>query len=47
MPAPSIDAINAALATVNDPEINRPVTELGMVKSVAADADGSSTSGSS
>ena len=41
MPAPSIDAINAALATVNDPEINRPVTELGMVKSVAAEADGS------
>ena len=34
MPAPSIDAINAALATVNDPEINRPVTDLGMVKSV-------------
>jgi len=41
MTAPSIDAINAALATVNDPEINRPVTELGMVKSVVADADGS------
>jgi ATP-binding protein involved in chromosome partitioning len=34
MPAPSLDAIHAALATVNDPEINRPITELGMVKSV-------------
>jgi ATP-binding protein involved in chromosome partitioning len=27
-------AINAALATVNDPEIRRPITELGMVQSV-------------
>jgi ATP-binding protein involved in chromosome partitioning len=41
MPTPSLDAIQAALATVNDPEINRPVTDLGMVKSVAAEADGS------
>ena len=40
MPAPSIDAINAALATVDDPEINRPITELGMVKSVVADETG-------
>ena len=37
---PSVDAINAALATVNDPEINRPITELGMVKSVDVSADG-------
>ena len=41
MPAPTIDAITAALATVNDPEINRPVTELGMVKSVDVDDSGS------
>ena len=41
MPAPSVDAITAALATVNDPEINRPVTELGMVKSVTPADDGS------
>ncbi|GIM85200.1 Mrp/NBP35 family ATP-binding protein [Salinispora arenicola] len=27
------DAIQAALATVNDPEIRRPITELGMVRS--------------
>jgi ATP-binding protein involved in chromosome partitioning len=41
MPAPSLDAVNAALATVNDPEINRPVTDLGMVKSVDIGDDGS------
>lgn len=40
MPKPSIDAIHAALATVNDPEINRPITELGMVKAVDARRDG-------
>ncbi|MEY2990198.1 MAG: hypothetical protein RLZZ163_1114 [Actinomycetota bacterium] len=31
---PSLDAINAVLATVHDPEINRPITEIGMLKSV-------------
>jgi ATP-binding protein involved in chromosome partitioning len=31
---PDADAIHAALATVNDPEINRPITEIGMLKSV-------------
>ena len=45
MPAPTIDAITAALATVNDPEINRPVTELGMVKSVEVDDAGSARIG--
>ena len=45
MPAPAIDAITAALATVNDPEINRPVTELGMVKSVEVDDAGSARVG--
>ena len=34
MSAPSLDAISAALATVDDPEIRRPITDLGMVKSV-------------
>lgn len=38
--APTEDAVRAALATVNDPEINRPLTELGMVKSVDIAADG-------
>ena len=34
MAAPSIEQLNAALATVQDPEIHRPITELGMVKSL-------------
>jgi len=29
-----IDQINAALAKVNDPELHKPVTELGMVETV-------------
>jgi ATP-binding protein involved in chromosome partitioning len=33
-------AVHAALATVDDPEIHRPITELGMVKSVVVLADG-------
>ena len=37
---PSQDALLAALAKVNDPEIRKPVTELGMVKSVAIDDAG-------
>ncbi|SFB75062.1 ATP-binding protein involved in chromosome partitioning [Nocardioides terrae] len=35
-----LDRVNAALATVNDPEIKRPITELGMVESVAVDDAG-------
>ena len=38
--APDAEAIRAALATVNDPEIHRPITDLGMVKSVDIAADG-------
>ena len=34
-----VSAVNEALATVIDPEIRRPITELGMVESVAV-ADG-------
>lgn len=34
------EAVNAALATVDDPEIRRPITELGMVRSAVVDADG-------
>jgi ATP-binding protein involved in chromosome partitioning len=37
MSAPLLDAIQAALATVNDPEIRRPITELDMVQSVDVD----------
>src|SRR5215204_2389311 len=39
--APALDAVNAALATVQDPEINRPLTELGMVKDIQIGDDGS------
>jgi ATP-binding protein involved in chromosome partitioning len=34
------DAVRAALATVNDPEIHRPITELGMVRAVHVGGDG-------
>jgi ATP-binding protein involved in chromosome partitioning len=40
MPAPSNDALFAALSKVIDPEIRKPVTELGMVESVDVDASG-------
>jgi ATP-binding protein involved in chromosome partitioning len=38
--APTVDAVRAALATVNDPEIHKPITELGMVASVDVAPDG-------
>ncbi|MEU6171122.1 Mrp/NBP35 family ATP-binding protein [Streptantibioticus parmotrematis] len=37
---PEADAVRAALATVNDPEIHKPITDLGMVKSVEIGDDG-------
>src|SRR5436305_13907637 len=38
---PSVEAeILSALATVIDPELDEPVTELGFVRSVAVDDDG-------
>ena len=40
MPAPSVEAVRAALGGVQDPEIRRPITELGMVKSVDVAPDG-------
>src|SRR5215471_6587156 len=39
------EAVRAALATVDDPEIRRPITELGMVESVRIDAAGVTTVG--
>ncbi len=39
-PAVLVDAVRAELATVLDPEIRRPITELGMVRSVEAEPDG-------
>jgi ATP-binding protein involved in chromosome partitioning len=38
--ATSEAALQSALATVNDPEIRRPITELGMVKSALVRPDG-------
>lgn len=40
MPIPTADQVHAALATVNDPEIKRPITDLGMVADVAIGEDG-------
>ncbi|HEX6515783.1 MAG TPA: Mrp/NBP35 family ATP-binding protein [Nocardioidaceae bacterium] len=40
MTSPLADQVRAALATVNDPEIRRPITELGMVESVDVDDAG-------
>jgi ATP-binding protein involved in chromosome partitioning len=37
---PTIEQVTGALAGVNDPEIHRPITELGMVKNVDVAADG-------
>ena len=38
--APSVDAVRSALDAVDDPEIHRPITELGMVKDVTVSPDG-------
>ena len=40
MSTASLEHVNAALATVNDPEIKRPITDLGMVESVEIDDAG-------
>ena len=40
MPSPDVATITAALATVNDPEIRKPITELGMVDRVDVAPDG-------
>jgi ATP-binding protein involved in chromosome partitioning len=37
------DAVQAALSRVEDPEIHKPITELGMVKKVTIGADGAVT----
>jgi ATP-binding protein involved in chromosome partitioning len=38
---PTVEQVRAALATVKDPDIRRPITDLGMVKDVAVRPDGS------
>ncbi|WP_411283729.1 P-loop NTPase, partial [Lapillicoccus sp.] len=40
MVLPTHDALLSALSRVNDPEIRKPITELGMVKSVEVDEVG-------
>ncbi len=37
---PTLEQVTAALATVEDPEIHKPITELGMVKAVDVRPDG-------
>ena len=39
-PAPEPSQIRAALATVNDPEIRRPITDIGMLGDVDIAASG-------
>src|SRR5215471_1748015 len=38
--APTAEQVMQALGTVQDPEIRRPITDLGMVKNVDIGADG-------
>jgi ATP-binding protein involved in chromosome partitioning len=40
MSTPTLEQVNAALATVNDPEIKQPITDLGMVDTVEVDGAG-------
>jgi ATP-binding protein involved in chromosome partitioning len=40
MSTPTVEQLTAALATVHDPEIKRPITELGMVDHLECDAEG-------
>jgi ATP-binding protein involved in chromosome partitioning len=37
---PTVEQVRSALATVQDPEIRRPITDLGMVKDVVVHPDG-------
>ena len=39
-PVPTAEQLTAALATVEDPEIRRPITEIGMVKHAEVGPDG-------
>ncbi|WP_406439173.1 Mrp/NBP35 family ATP-binding protein [Streptomyces sp. NBC_01613] len=42
-PTATPDDVRRALSFVHDPEIHRPITDLGMVKDVTVDADGTVT----
>ncbi|MFI6101267.1 Mrp/NBP35 family ATP-binding protein [Lentzea sp. NPDC051213] len=39
-PLPTVEDVRTALAGVQDPEIRRPITEIGMVKDVVVGSDG-------
>jgi ATP-binding protein involved in chromosome partitioning len=38
--SPTADQVSQVLASVSDPEIHRPITDLGMVKHVEVTPDG-------
>src|SRR5487761_1749794 len=38
--SPTADQVSRALAGVNDPEIHKPITDLGMVKNIEISPDG-------
>src|SRR4029079_3232307 len=40
MSTPTVEQLTAALATVQDPEIKRPITELGLVDHLEVDGAG-------
>src|SRR3712207_228154 len=40
MTSPAVEQVRAALAKVNDPEIHKPITELGMVDAIAVSDTG-------
>src|SRR3954452_16685494 len=40
MPLPTLDLVREALARVDDPEIRKPITELGLERDVVVTADG-------
>jgi ATP-binding protein involved in chromosome partitioning len=40
MAPPTAEQVSRALASVNDPEIHRPITDLGMVKNIEISPDG-------
>ena len=40
MSSPTAEQVSRALASVNDPEIHRPITDLGMVKNIEISPDG-------
>jgi len=45
MTTPTAEQLTAALSTVIDPEIRRPITEIGMLKSATVDPDGTARVG--